>query len=74
MKMYEKLKLHIKNNGWTYTFVANRADYNLNKLSRQLMGKQVITIDEYEQICKGMLVDPSFFYKKQFQDRKNISA
>lgn len=74
MNMNERIRQFIKKNGWTYTFVANRANYDVKKLSRQLGNKQSITTDEYEQICKGLLVEPSLLYKEKFLETQNISA
>lgn len=70
MKMNERIRLFIKGNGWTYTSVANRAKYDLKKLSRQLNNKQPFTTDEYEQICEGLKVEPSLLYNDNFLESK----
>lgn len=74
MRMNDRIRQFIKENGWTYTFVAKRANYDLKKLSRQMNNKQPITTDEYEQICKGLMIDPSLLYEKKFLETKNKSA
>lgn len=74
MRMNDRIREYIKLNGWTYTIVADRANYNLKKLSRQLCNKQPFTTDEYEKICSGLLVEPSLLYNQKFLETKNISA
>lgn len=74
MNMNKRIRQFIKDSGWSYTFVANRAEYDLKKLSRQLNNKQSITTDDYEQICKGLNVEPSFLFQEKFLETKNETA
>jgi transcriptional regulator with XRE-family HTH domain len=71
MEMNERIRRYIKSNGWTYTFVAKRAGYDFKKLCRQMRNQQAIDTDEYEKLCKGLLVDPTFFYEDKFLVSKN---
>lgn len=75
MNVNERIRQYIKENGMNIRFVAKRAGYDYQKLTRQLGNKQNITTDEYEQICRdGLKVDPAYFFDPKFLDSKNKSA
>lgn len=75
MNVNQRIRHYIKSNGMTFTYVANRAEYDIKKFSRWMNNKQPLTVDEYEQICrKGLNVDPTLFFKEKFLDSKNKSA
>lgn len=67
----ERIRQYIEQNGITYSFVANRAGIEKSKFSRFMTCKQPMTTDEYEAICKGLRVDPAFFYGKKFLETQN---
>lgn len=69
-----RIREYIKKKGMSFTFVANRAGYDIKKFSRFMSNKQIMTIDEYERVCKvGLEVDPTLFFKDKFLDSKNVS-
>lgn len=72
MLMNTRIRQHIKDSGVTFTFIANRAGMDVKLLSRLMTGRQAMTVDLYEQICKGLEVDPAFFYQDKFFDSKNV--
>ena len=60
----DKLKQYIKDNKLTYNFVAEKSGINNKKFSRIMTGKQPMTVDDLEKICKnGLSVHPSLFLK-----------
>lgn len=75
MKINERVRQYIKENGMTFTFVADRSKIDIKKFSRFMNDKQPMTTDEYETICrKGLNVDPGIFFKEKFLDSKNKTA
>lgn len=75
MKINERVRKYIKDNGMTFTFVADRAKIDIKKFSRFMNDKQPMTTDEYETICRiGLNVDPGIFFKEKFLDSKNKTA
>lgn len=73
--MNQRIRRYIKDNGMTFTFVAERAGFDIKKFSRFMSNRQQMTTDEYEKICKeGLKVDPAFFYSHRFLETQNKSA
>ncbi len=71
MKLYERVRFHIKENGLLIKFVANRSGINYKRLCRLLEGRNQMTADEFEAICvKGLQVDPNIFFKDNIRDSK----
>lgn len=66
MLMFERIRFHIKSKGVLLSFVADQAEIDRKKFYRLINGKTEISLDEYEKICKGLKVDPVFFYKEKF--------
>lgn len=62
----DKLRHYIDENGLRLRFVAEKSGIQEKKFYRLLNGKQQMTVDEYEQICKGLSVDPAYFFKQKF--------
>lgn len=62
----EKLRNYICENGLRFNFIAEKSGIQEKKFYRLLSGKQQMTLDEYEQICKGLSIDPSYFFKQKF--------
>jgi adenine-specific DNA methylase len=64
MKVNGLIRNYIKQNGMSFSFVADRSGFNIKKFSRFMSNKQPMTTDEYEKVCKeGLRVDPAYFYK-----------
>lgn len=74
MNINIRIRNYIKKNGMSFSFVADRSGFNIKKFSRFMSNKQPMTTDEYEKVCKeGLLLDPTFFYKQDILDSKNVS-
>ena len=64
MSTNEKLKQYILDNNLKLIFVAEKSGINYKKLSRIMTGKQPMTVEDLEKICKdGLSVHPSLFLK-----------
>lgn len=75
MSVNQRIRRYIKENGMTFTFVAERSGFDIKKFSRLMSNRQEMTTDEYEKICKdGLKVDPGFFYGPKFLETKNRTA
>jgi transcriptional regulator with XRE-family HTH domain len=62
MNMNIKLKKYIQENGLKYSYVAEKAGIDHQKLSRIING-QKLSVEEFEIICKkGLSVSPSIFF------------
>jgi transcriptional regulator with XRE-family HTH domain len=58
----EKLKQYIKSNRLKHGLVAEKSGINTKKFSRIITGKQRLTVEDLEKICKdGLSVNPSLF-------------
>lgn len=64
MLMFERIRCHIKSNGMLISFVADQAEIDRKKFYRLVNGKTEISLGEYEKICNGLKVEPSFFYNE----------
>ena len=72
MKLHEKLRLYRSSRGITQTWVAEQAGISVKTLSAVELGRQRLTADTFELICrKGLGVDPGIFFKDQFLETKN---
>ena len=60
--MHERLSSYIDSRKVSRTLISITTDISESKLSLLLSGKRRITIDEYENICHAMAVDPSYFF------------
>jgi len=65
MKINEKIKDHIKENGLIMKVIAKKSGIGLQKFYRIVNGDSAMTVEDYENICKlGLGVDPSIFFKQ----------
>ena len=62
MELNEIIRHYIKTNGIKSRFVAESSEMTQQKLSRLLNGTTKMTTEDYEKICSGLRVDPTFFY------------
>lgn len=75
MNVNQRVRQYIKENGMTFTFVADRSGIDIKKFSRFMSNKQKMTTDEYEKICQdGLKIEPTYFYGPKFLETKNKSA
>lgn len=71
MTLNEKVKLYIDNHGITQTFVANKLDISLKTLNGILLGRQRLSAEMLERICKEALqIDPSIFFNTDVLETK----
>lgn len=71
--MYERIRGYIESKGLKFNFVAEKADINPKRFYRLINGNAPLGIDEYEKICKGLSVEPGYFFKDFFLETKNNS-
>lgn len=60
-----EIKLHLKHEGRTQTWLSTRTGIPIHKLNLGLCGKRRITFDEYARICGALGVDTNCFLKPQ---------
>lgn len=62
MDVNAKLKKYILENGLKLGYVAKKSGIDPKKFSRIVNGRQRLTVEELEKICKkGLSVNPSLF-------------
>lgn len=67
MKMFERIRTHISDNGILLKKVAERAGIEQKKFYRLVNGKTEMSVEEYETICrKGLGIEPSYFFARKF--------
>lgn len=71
MKMHKRIKLYIESNGWNINFAARKVGIKESRFYRLVNGDAPLTTEEYEIICKGLGVDPSYFFGEFFLEFKN---
>ena len=74
MKMYERIRHYIESNGLKLNFVAKKSGINPKRFYRLINGNSPLTVEEYEVICKGLSVDPGYFFKDEFLDIRNFES
>ncbi len=57
----QKIKLYLKDNGITQTFLANKTGIPLQKLNLSLNGNRRLDFGEYELICGALSVGTDRF-------------
>ncbi|MEV9640473.1 helix-turn-helix transcriptional regulator [Mammaliicoccus sciuri] len=73
MKMHERIRNYIESHGMKLNFVAERSGIKPGRFYRLINGDAPLTTDEYEIICKGLSVKPSYFFEEVFLDPKKYS-
>jgi len=74
MRVNKDIKEYIEVNGLKLTFVAGRSNMTIDKLSRIVNCKTKLGIEEYESICNGLQVDPTYFFQKKFLETKKMCS
>lgn len=72
MEMHERIKSYIESNGMKLNFVAERSGIKPKRFYRLVDGSAPLVVGEYETICKGLSVEPEYFFKDFFLDSKNV--
>lgn len=75
MKLHEKILFYINNHGIKQTWLAEQSDISVKTLNAILLGRQRLTADTFELICrKGLKIDPGIFFDNMFLDTKNTGT
>jgi len=75
MKLYEKVKLYRISNGFKQAFIAKKSGMSEKKLSAIETGRQRLTTDDFEVICRlGFMVNPGIFFESTFLESKNVTV
>lgn len=74
MRIAEKIRTYIESNGMVLKFVAEKSGIPQQKFYRLINGKTEMTLEQYEMICKGLSVDPGYFFKEKFSVSKKQTA
>ena len=61
MEVNERLKVYIKEHGFTQTGISEKSGIELKTLNAILNGNVRLTVDRLVAICKAMNVDPAIF-------------
>lgn len=61
MKMEEKIKAYLEENGISQTFVSKKTGIELPKLNLSLNGNRRMTFSEYELVCGALNVNTDKF-------------
>lgn len=61
-RMHDIVRSYIDRRGVSRKIVAANMGITESKLSLILNGKRRMTIEDYNDVCKAMAVDPRFFY------------
>lgn len=61
MKVYEKIKKYMDDNGIKQNYVAEKIGIAENTLSQKLTGKSKLYADEFVSIILVLGVDPNYF-------------
>lgn len=73
MEIHERIRSYIESNGMKLNFVAERSGIKPKRFYRLVDGSAPLVVDEYEAICKGLSVDPGYFFKEVFLESKNVA-
>lgn len=75
MKISNRIREYITDNGILLKKVAERSGIPQKKFYRLISGKTQMSLEEYEAVCKeGLSVDPSYFFKEQFSKTEKIKS
>lgn len=71
MKMHQIIRSYIEKNGLKFNFVAEKSGINTKRFYRLMNGDSPIGLEEYEQICIGLDLEPGYFFQQRFLVFKN---
>lgn len=74
MKIHERIRHYINDNGLKMNYVAERSSIELKRFYRVINGDSTLSADEYEKICKGLNVEPKNFFNPELLVSKNKTA
>jgi len=71
MEMHERIKQYIDSCGLKLNFVADKSGIKQKRFYRIISGAAPLNVDDYELICKGLNIEPGYFFKQKFLETKN---
>ncbi len=71
MEMYKRIRNYIELHGLKFNYVAEKTGIKPKRFYRLMNGDSPLGIDEYEQICIGLGIEPGYFFQQLFLDSKN---
>lgn len=72
MQLYEKVRAYRISKGISQTFVANSAKMNVKRYNYIEKGRQKMTANDFEIICRdGLGIDPAYFFDSDVLNSKN---
>ena len=74
MKIHERIRRYINDNGLKMNHVAEKSSIELKRFYRIVNGDSIMSADEFECICEGLKLEPKYFFNQLFLETKNISA
>lgn len=74
MKIHERIRRYINDNGLKMNHVAVKSSIELKRFYRIVNGDSIMSADEFECICAGLQLEPEYFFNQMFLETKNKSA
>lgn len=72
MKIHERIKKFMDDNGIKQSHVANKSGFNPKTFNALFHERRKMTADEFEIICiSGLGISPTYFFKPEFLESKN---
>lgn len=71
MKVHERIRHYINDNGLKMNYVAEKSSIELKRFYRIVNGDSTLSADEYEKICKALGV---YFFENKVLVSKNKTA
>lgn len=72
VKMEEKIKMYLEDNGISQTFVSKKTGIDLPKLNLSLNGCRRMTFPEYELICGALKVNTDKFLRPRVPEKEVV--
>lgn len=72
VKMEEKIKMYLEDNGISQTFVSKKTGIDLPKLNLSLNGYRRMTFPEYELICGALKVNTDKFLRPRVPEKEVV--
>jgi AraC-like DNA-binding protein len=75
MKMFQRIRHHIVDNGIFLKKVAERAGIEQKRFYRLVNGQTEMTVEDYEVICrKGLSIEPTYFFTRKFSENEKSAS
>lgn len=70
MKLHEKLDRYIVTHGIKQSWIAEQTNISPKTLNAVLKGRQRLTVEMLDEICKALKIEPGIFFKEKFLETK----